>query len=114
MTRATWLPLDPADPPGLHKAQTSGAWLTGEMERRGLSNRELYHRLQAAGFIGTSDNIISLWRTDRTAIAPETLPLLLEALDMPVSNRHLWAKHFFHALHPGLAELILKVPVAPV
>ena len=114
MTRPTWLPLHPTDPPGLHKAQTSGAWLTHEMERRNISNLELYGRLRAAGFRGVSTNIISLWRTDKTAIAPETLPLLLEALDMPFPNRQLWAKHFFHAQHPDLAGLIFGLPPVAV
>ena len=112
MTRPTWLPLYPTDPPGLHKAQTSGAWLMHEMERRNISNLELYRRLRAAGFRGVSANIISLWRTDKTAIAPETLPLLLEALDIPSPDRQLWATLFFHALHPDLADLIFRLPPA--
>ncbi|MDA8251908.1 MAG: hypothetical protein M0Z28_22470 [Rhodospirillales bacterium] len=89
------LPPYPTDPPGLHKAQTSVAWLTHEMERRDISNLELYRRLRAAGLRGVSTNIISLWRTDKTAITPETLPLLLEALEMPPQTGSYGPSTFF-------------------
>jgi len=107
MTRQTFLPLDPADPVGCLTVQTSGAWLTAEMRRRRISNQELYRRLRAGGFIGTSANIVSMWRYDATPIAPETLPLLLDALGLPASECRLWGTHFLHALHPRLANLVL-------
>lgn len=106
MTRETWLPLDPSAPPGTSRAQTSGAWLSAEMARRGISNAELYRRLRTLGFRGGSANIIAMWRHDRTPIAPETLPLILEALGLPPAQRQHWAMHFLHALYPNFASLL--------
>lgn len=106
MTRRTWLPMDPAMPPGTRRDQTSGAWLSTEMARRGISNADLFRRLVRLGFRGGSANIIAMWRHDKSPIASETLPFLLEALDLRPADQQLWAMHFLHALHPKLASLL--------
>ena len=107
MTRQTWLPMDPAVPPGTHHDQTSGAWLSAEMAYRGLSNADLFRRLVRLGFRAGSPNIIAMWRHDKSPVAPETLPLLLDALDLRPADQRLWAMHFLHGLHPKLASLLM-------
>jgi hypothetical protein len=105
MTRQTWLPDDPTIAPGTRRDQTSGEWLSAEMKREGVSNKQLHGRLRLLGFDGGS-NVISMWRHDATPIALETLPLVLDALRLPFDQRPLWATHFLHAQYPSLAGLL--------
>lgn len=72
--RTTVLPRNPRTPLGRSGEQTSGEWLTAEMELRGFSNIKLYRAMQQHGFQGTSPQIISLWKTDKSPIGAETVP----------------------------------------
>lgn len=105
--RTTLLPRNPRSPLGRSSEQTSGEWLTAEMEMRGFSNIKLYRALQQHGFQGTSPQIVSLWRTDKAPIGAETVPILLRALGLCRGEQQLWARHFMQQLHPGLTALAL-------
>lgn len=107
MMRMTLLPRNPRCPLGQAAEQTSGEWLTAEMDLRGFSGIKLHRALRQHGFQGRSPQIISLWRTDKSPIGAETVPILLRALGLDRGEQQLWARHFLQQLQPTLAAMAL-------
>ncbi len=85
---------------------TQGQWLIGEMETRGIRGIDLFRRMSALGFDGTSSNIVTLWRKDESKIGLETLPILLEALGMDEEERRGWVMLFTGARYPALVPYL--------
>jgi len=58
--------------------QSKGEWLTRQMERRGISVR------QVADALKVTTKTVYDWQGNKTAISEERIPLLAEALDLSV------------------------------
>jgi hypothetical protein len=87
---------------------THGQWLCGQMRQRGVASGELFKRMGRFGYEAQSQNIVSMWRSDRCRIGLDCLPKLLEALGMGENEQRAWVVHFTSATYPALAPYLRR------